>query len=205
MGAALGGWHTGARRPPRPPPAPPPTTPPTPPSPPPSPPPLQALVGVEEQAAALQAFVDELKTMPVAVQTDAANEQHYEVPTAYFQAVLGHHLKYSCCLYESPSSTLEEAEVAALALVCERAGLADGQDVLELGCGWGSLSLFMAAKFPGSSILAVSNSRTQKVTGRGGGGGLAGGRAGGSAREPWSAMPSRSALPSSNSLFRTHL
>ena len=134
---------------------------------------------MEEQAAALQAFVDELKTMPVAVQTDAANEQHYEVPTAYFQAVLGHHLKYSCCLYESPSSTLEEAEVAALALVCERAGLADGQDVLELGCGWGSLSLFMAAKFPGSSILAVSNSRTQKVTGRGGGGG--GWRGGGGA------------------------
>ena len=174
MGAALGGWHTGARRPPRPPPA----HPPNPPPPPPSPPPIQAHVGVEEQAAALQAFVDELKTMPVAVQTDAANEQHYEVPTAYFQAVLGHHLKYSCCLYESPSSTLEEAEVAALALVCERAGLADGQDVLELGCGWGSLSLFMAAKFPGSSILAVSNSRTQKVTGRGGGGG-AGGWAGG--------------------------
>lgn len=117
----------------------------------------------DEFYAKLQEFVEELKGMPVAVQTEAANEQHYEVPTDYFTKVLGQYRKYSCCLYTKDSMTLEEAEVEMLELCCERARLVDGQDVLELGCGWGSLSLYMASKYPKSRITAVSNSRTQKV------------------------------------------
>ena len=110
----------------------------------------------------LQSFVQELKGMPVAVQTDAANEQHYEVPTEYFTDVLGKYRKYSCCLYTKKGMTLEEAEVEMLELCCQRARLENGQAILELGCGWGSLSLYMAEKYPKSSILAVSNSKTQK-------------------------------------------
>lgn len=117
----------------------------------------------EEHYRQLQAFRDELAGMPVAVQTAAANEQHYELPTEYFLRVLGPHRKYSSCLFERPDASLEEAEVAMLELCCERAQLQDGQQVLELGCGWGSWSLFMAAKYPASSITAVSNSRTQRA------------------------------------------
>lgn len=116
----------------------------------------------EEYLERLQAFVDELKGMPVAIQTTAANEQHYEVPTGYFLAALGPRLKYSSCLYASSSTALAEAEEAMLELCCERAELADGQQVLELGCGWGSWALFNAAKYPKSRFAAVSNSRTQK-------------------------------------------
>ena len=106
------------------------------PSPPPPsllPPRQQSHVSAELAAARTQAFVDELRSMPVAVQTAAANEQHYEVPTPYFLAVLGPKLKYSSCVYPNAKSTLEEAEVAMLELACERAELRDGQDVLELG------------------------------------------------------------------------
>ena len=122
----------------------------------------------EEFYRRLQEFVEELKGMPVAIETDTANEQHYEVPTPYFDLVLGKHKKYSSCLYKDIENskpkppTLDEAEVAMLALCCERAELADGQTVLELGCGWGSWSLYMAEKYPNSKITAVSNSRTQK-------------------------------------------
>jgi len=97
------------------------------------PPRQQSHVSAELAAARTQAFVDELRSMPVAVQTAAANEQHYEVPTPYFLAVLGPKLKYSSCVYPNAKSTLEEAEVAMLELACERAELRDGQDVLELG------------------------------------------------------------------------
>ncbi|EIE20597.1 methyltransferase type 11 [Coccomyxa subellipsoidea C-169] len=117
--------------------------------------------GVEEQERRKQAFVDELKSLPIAVQTSIANEQHYEAK--YFLLVLGKHLKYSSCLYPSSSSTLDEAEEAMLGLCCERAQLADGQTILELGCGWGSMCLYMAGKFPNSTITAVSNSSTQKA------------------------------------------
>lgn len=117
----------------------------------------------EEFERRLQEFVDGLKGMPVAVETDAANEQHYEVPTEYFTAMLGPHRKYSSCLYASPATTLPEAEEAMLALCSLRAELADGQAILELGCGWGSWSLYMAAQFPKASVTAVSNSRTQKA------------------------------------------
>lgn len=115
--------------------------------------------GMQER---LQRFVEELKTMPVAIQTQAANEQHYEVPTDYFLLVLGKHKKYSSCLWPDSSLTLDEAEAAMLELCCRRAQLADGQDILELGCGWGSMCLYAAAKYPGSQVTAVSNSKTQK-------------------------------------------
>ena len=108
-------------------------------------------------------FVRQLEQSPVAVNTDTANAQHYEVPTAYFLRVLGPCRKYSSCLWEGPVRNLAEAEVAMLELTCQRAGLADGQHVLDLGCGWGSFTLFAAARFPQARFTAVSNSRTQKA------------------------------------------
>lgn len=98
---------------------------------------------------------------PVAEHTDAANEQHYELPPRFFELSLGPNAKYSCCLYPTGRETLEQAELAALEATAEHAALADGQDILELGCGWGSLSLFMAAHYPDARITAVSNSRPQ--------------------------------------------
>ena len=115
-----------------------------------------------DREAWLARFVAELRGSPVAVHTDAANEQHYEVPPAFFRKALGPHLKYSSCYYPSPGASLAEAEEAMLALTCERAGLGDGQNVLELGCGWGSLTLWMAARHPASRITAVSNSAPQR-------------------------------------------
>ncbi len=97
----------------------------------------------------------------VAEHTDAANEQHYELPPRFFELSLGPNAKYSCCLYPTGNETLEQAEVAALTATVEHAALEDGQHILELGCGWGSLSLFMAARFPNARITAVSNSRPQ--------------------------------------------
>jgi cyclopropane-fatty-acyl-phospholipid synthase len=117
--------------------------------------------GPEAAARRLDALVAELKRSPIAVHTLAANEQHYELPTSFFQIVLGKRLKYSGGLW-APGADLDASEEAMLALTCERAGLEDGQNVLELGCGWGSLSLFMAERYPKSHITAVSNSRTQK-------------------------------------------
>ena len=108
------------------------------------------------------AYVADLKTRPLAEQTAAANEQHYEVPTAFYQFCLGKRLKYSGCLYPTGRESLDEAEEHMLALYAERAQLADGQSILELGCGWGSLALYNAAKFPHARITAISNSRTQK-------------------------------------------
>ena len=108
------------------------------------------------------AYVADLKTRPLAEQTAAANEQHYEVPTRFYQLCLGRNLKYSGCLYPTGRESLDEAEDAMLALYAERARLADGQHILELGCGWGSLALYNATKFPAAQITAISNSRTQK-------------------------------------------
>jgi cyclopropane-fatty-acyl-phospholipid synthase len=116
----------------------------------------------QQQQQHLMQLIGELKTSPIAINIADANEQHYELPTAFFQAVLGKHLKYSSCYYESPADTLDAAEARMLALTCARARLADGERILELGCGWGSLSLWMAAHYPRSAITAVSNSRTQK-------------------------------------------
>lgn len=117
---------------------------------------------VEAQRAALLQYVADLKKRGIAEQTQAANEQHYEVPTRFYQLCLGRRLKYSSGLWDDSVTTLDEAEERMLALTCERAGLANGQQILELGCGWGSLSLWMAEHFPGARITAVSNSRTQK-------------------------------------------
>jgi cyclopropane-fatty-acyl-phospholipid synthase len=108
------------------------------------------------------AYVADLKTRALAEQTRAANEQHYEVPTRFYQLCLGRRLKYSGCLYPTGRETLDQAEEAMLALYAERAQLADGQRILELGCGWGSLCLYNAEKFPRARITAISNSRTQK-------------------------------------------
>lgn len=99
---------------------------------------------------------------PIAVHTAEANTQHYEVPTEFYQLCLGPHLKYSGCYWHEGVTELVDAEGDMLSMTCSRADLHDGQEVLELGCGWGSLSLYMAAKFPRSRFTVVSNSRTQK-------------------------------------------
>ncbi len=108
------------------------------------------------------AFIEEMRRAPIALVPEKANEQHYEVPAAFFAEVLGEHRKYSSCYWADGVRDLAQAEAAALAATCERAGLADGQDVLELGCGWGSLSLWMAQHYPHSRITALSNSRSQR-------------------------------------------
>ena len=118
--------------------------------------------GVESQQKALMDFVRELKSMPIAVKTREANEQHYEVPTGFYQMCLGKHLKYSSGYWPQETTTFDESEAIMLRMTCERAELADGQRILELGCGWGSLSLWMAANYPNAQITSVSNSRTQK-------------------------------------------
>jgi cyclopropane-fatty-acyl-phospholipid synthase len=119
--------------------------------------------GADAVQARLAAFVSARRLGAIAEQTRAANAQHYELPTEFFAHVLGSHMKYSCALWESDTTTLDEAEGRMLALTAERAQLQDGQRILELGCGWGSLSLWMARRLPNSTIVAVSNSRTQKA------------------------------------------
>ena len=109
------------------------------------------------------AFVAAMRQGPIALETRAANDQHYEVPPAFFRLALGKRLKYSSALFSPGVTGLDAAEEAMLDLTCRRARLEDGQDILELGCGWGSLSLFMAERFPNARILAVSNSRDQRV------------------------------------------
>ncbi len=118
--------------------------------------------GVEAQQARFMEFVARLKASPIAIETAAANEQHYEVPTRFFELVLGKRRKYSSALFSEGVTQLDAAEERMLALTVERARIRDGERVLELGCGWGSLSLYMAERFPRSTIVAVSNSRTQK-------------------------------------------
>ncbi len=114
-------------------------------------------------AGAAGEFVAALRRDSVAVLTDKANEQHYELPQEFFGMVLGRHRKYSSCWWPSTAASLDEAEEAALAATCARAGLADGQHILELGCGWGSLTLWMAARYQGCRVTAVSNSHSQRA------------------------------------------
>lgn len=118
--------------------------------------------GIPSQSARFMRNLAALRNSPVAIHTDAANRQHYELPPAFFEQCLGPRLKYSCCLYPNGDETLAQAEEAMLALYCKRAGLSDGQDILELGCGWGSLTLWMAQCYPNSRITAVSNSHAQR-------------------------------------------
>lgn len=110
----------------------------------------------------LERFADELRASPIALTPEKANEQHYELPAAFFRQVLGRHLKYSSCYWPEGTGSLDEAESRSLALTCERADIADGLRILELGCGWGSLSLWMAEHYPNARITAVSNSASQR-------------------------------------------
>ncbi len=118
--------------------------------------------GVAQQAMRREQFIAKLKQSPIALHTADANAQHYEVPAEFFQLVLGKRLKYSCGYWLDEARTLDESEETMLELYCQRARLEDGQAVLELGCGWGSLSLYIAERFPLSRVVGVSNSRTQK-------------------------------------------
>jgi cyclopropane-fatty-acyl-phospholipid synthase len=110
-----------------------------------------------------RAFVQQLRRAPIAEQVAKPNEQHYEVPAEFFQLVLGPRLKYSCCYWPAGVETLAAAEEAMLELTCDRAQVADGMELLDLGCGWGSLSFWLAERYPGARILAVSNSRVQRA------------------------------------------
>ncbi|HVY35594.1 MAG TPA: cyclopropane-fatty-acyl-phospholipid synthase family protein [Caulobacteraceae bacterium] len=107
-------------------------------------------------------FARQMAERPIAENTAEANEQHYELPEEFFGMVLGPHRKYSSCLYAAPTDNLAEAEALALQETAEHADLIDGQQVLELGCGWGSLSLWMAEHYPASRIISVSNSASQR-------------------------------------------
>ena len=107
-------------------------------------------------------FANDLRDSPLALDTAAANEQHYEVPAKFFQTSLGPRLKYSCCHFETPDDSLPVAEEQMLHLTCQRAEIEDGMNILELGCGWGSLTLWMAEHYPESAITAISNSKSQR-------------------------------------------
>lgn len=129
---------------------------------------IRRLVGQRQRAvedkrsAEIDYFVERMNESPVALVPDVANEQHYEVPAAFFTRVLGIHRKYSCCYWDGGVSNLDEAEEAALELTCLRARIEDGQRVLDLGCGWGSLSLWIAGHFPNCNVTSVSNSASQR-------------------------------------------
>ena len=118
---------------------------------------------IEALRAHQRAFVASLRQSPMAVETRAANEQHYEVPAQFFALALGPHRKYSSAWWPQGTTRLADAESTALTATCERAELSDGQVILELGCGWGSLTLWMAGHYPGSRITAVSNSHSQRA------------------------------------------
>jgi cyclopropane-fatty-acyl-phospholipid synthase len=117
----------------------------------------------EAQQVHLMRLIAQLKASPIAIDAEAANAQHYEVPSHFYELCLGKHLKYSCAYWPADCASIDDAEEAMLKLTCEHAQLRDGDSILELGCGWGSLSLFMAERFPNSCIVAVSNSRSQKA------------------------------------------
>lgn len=114
-----------------------------------------------DQRANRLAFIEQLRASPIAIHTGDANEQHYELPAKFFELVLGPRLKYSSGYWTDSETTLAEAEETMLQLTADRARLGDGQRILELGCGWGSLCLWLAERYPNSEIMAVSNSHTQ--------------------------------------------
>jgi len=116
---------------------------------------------LEERDAERLALIDKLKCSPIAIHTSDANRQHYEVPPGFFRLVLGRWLKYSCCYWPPGVETIDEAEEAMLRLTCDRAQIQDGMEILDLGCGWGSLSLWIAEHYPNCRVLAVSNARPQ--------------------------------------------
>ena len=116
---------------------------------------------VEKSAIIKNRFIQMMGGSPVALVPELANEQHYEVPAAFFSEVLGENRKYSCCYWPTGVEDLDAAEEAALQVTVDRAGIEDGMKVLDLGCGWGSLSLWIAEHFPNASVTSVSNSRSQ--------------------------------------------
>lgn len=117
---------------------------------------------MEENDLSLKDWIEVLDNSPVALVPEKANEQHYELPAEFFELVLGEHLKYSSGYWPNGQKTVSDAEKAMLALSCERADIKDRMSILELGCGWGSLTLWMAKEFPNCSIMAVSNSNGQR-------------------------------------------
>ena len=108
-------------------------------------------------------YMTAIKEMAIAINTEKPKTQHYELPTAFFELVLGRNMKYSSCYFSNDSNSLEDAEEAMLALYCERAKVEDGQSVLDVGCGWGSLSLYIARKYSNCKITGLCNSKTQKA------------------------------------------
>jgi cyclopropane-fatty-acyl-phospholipid synthase len=118
--------------------------------------------GAEQKILAMDTFVNKMNVSPIALVPELANEQHYELPAEFFSAVLGTHRKYSCCYWDDGATTLDEAEQSALETTCFRARIADGMKILDLGCGWGSLSLWIARTYPHCEVTSVSNSAPQK-------------------------------------------
>ena len=116
----------------------------------------------EKVSSRKQSWIQQMKESPVALVPEKANEQHYEVPPAFFEKVLGKHLKYSSGYWPDGVNSLDDSEESMLELSFKRAQLKDGDSILELGCGWGSLTCYMASKLPNSKITAVSNSKDQK-------------------------------------------
>lgn len=123
---------------------------------------LRQRLGSMRTRSQIGSFLETMRSGPIALATDEANQQHYEVPAAFFERALGPHLKYSCAWFDPDVRDLGQAEARMLTLTCERAEIQDGMSILELGCGWGSLSLWMASHFPHSAITAVSNSHSQR-------------------------------------------
>ena len=123
----------------------------------------ERLESEQQRLAERERWIEQLSEGPIAIDTDKSKEQHYELPPPYFEKVLGPHLKYSSCYWPDEATSLDEAEAHMLKLSCERAQLEDGQDILELGCGWGSLSLWMAEHYPNANITAVSHAVSQRA------------------------------------------
>ncbi|GBF40379.1 SAM-dependent methyltransferase [Leptospira johnsonii] len=117
---------------------------------------------LEKNQEHLIQYVNSLKQSPIAIDTKAANEQHYEVPSSFFKLVMGKYMKYSSGYWTSPNVSIDESERTMLELTCKRAELENGMNVLDLGCGWGSLSLYIAEKYPKCKVTGVSNSKSQK-------------------------------------------
>ena len=123
---------------------------------------LESRGGVQAQSERFRQFLEATRKSPISINTDEANAQHYEVPAEFFEKIMGSRMKYSSGYWKDGVSWLNQSEEDMLALTAQRAELRDGQDILELGCGWGSLTLWMAEHFPQSRIVAVSNSKSQK-------------------------------------------
>ncbi len=122
---------------------------------------LEIPINPEQRASQKANFLEELQSSPIALSTELANEQHYEVPPAFFQQIMGAYLKYSCGWFEEDTASLDEAEANMLELYIQRLDIQNNQRILDLGCGWGSFTLYAAAKFPHSTFVAVSNSNDQ--------------------------------------------